>query len=77
MSLKKKKQLLNGFLAIVCVAVIACVLSGNKALCIASLGLGVVYGLVHSTIWRCPQCGGSLGRGKPNHCPHCDREMEY
>ena len=77
MDLKQKKRMLNLFLAVVCIAVIACLFSGNKILCIAGLGLCIIYGAVHSTIWRCPHCGGSLGRGKPGQCPECGKKIEY
>lgn len=77
MNMKQKKRLLNILLAVVCVAVIACVLSGNKMLCITGLGLCVIYGVIHSSIWRCPQCGGSLGRGTPKTCPNCETVINY
>jgi hypothetical protein len=33
------------------------------------VALAIVYSLWN---WRCPQCGGSLGRGlSPTHCPKC------
>ena len=77
MGLKKKKLLLNLFLAVVCVVVILCLLFGDRPLRIAALALCIVYGAVHSSIWRCPYCGSSLGRGKPNPCPNCELELEY
>ena len=77
MDLKRKKRLLNLLLAVVCIAVIACVFSGSKVLCVVGLGLCIVYGTIHSTIWRCPHCRGSLGRGKPVTCPECGEKLEY
>lgn len=77
MKLKQKKQLLNLFLGVVIIAVIGCLLLGNKALCFASIGLCIVYGIVCDAVWRCPKCNGSLGRGKPKHCPHCGKPVEY
>ena len=37
--------------------------------------LGLAMVLLSILVWwlyyRCPQCHESLGRGNPEHCPHC------
>lgn len=41
--------------------------------CMVLIFAGMVQYMV---FYRCPSCGGHLGRGLPNYCPHCGEKLK-
>ena len=76
LNLKQVKHLIWA-LAIACFMMIA-LLGIAKSLVflwpvLAFAAAGVAVSLA---LWRCPHCGGHLGRDVPKYCPHCGEYLD-
>ncbi len=70
-------------LVLLCILFAAGITAGLLSLILDSAGLMIVCmalifaGLIqHMIFFRCPSCGGHLGRGLPNYCPHCGEKLK-
>ena len=81
LNMKQRKTVLTVMILITVVLLILANLLHGLArliawiLMIASLAMFV---LVWAKLWRCPKCGGHLGRmgDGPDRCPHCGEKLK-
>jgi len=76
MSLKKKKRLLNLLLLIPAALVVASLLLQNRLVAGIGLAAAIGYGVVYTSVWRCPNCGEYLGKDVGTKCPHCHEKLD-
>ena len=79
MTLRKKRRLLGCGIALLVVLAAAAVLTSAVWITIVLVAAGVGYVAVFFALWRCPYCGGGLGRIDEHftYCPRCGRELDY
>lgn len=77
MTLRKKRRLLGGCIALLALLAVAVMLIGTVWIKIVLVAALVGYVALFSALWRCPYCGGGLGRIDQHftYCPHCGKEL--
>ena len=76
MNLKQVKYLIYA-LGAACMLMIL-LLGITKSLVFLGLAMafGVAVVVVNLRLWRCPHCGGNLGRDVSQYCTHCGKRLE-
>ena len=77
MTLRKKRRLLGGCIALLALLAVAVMLIGTVWIKIVLVAALVGYVALFSALWRCPYCGRGLGRIDQHftYCPHCGKEL--
>ena len=79
MTLRKKRRLLGCCIALLAVLAVAVMLIGTVWIKIVLAAALVGYVALFLALWRCPYCGGHLGRidSGGDYCPHCGERLDF
>ena len=78
MTLRKKRRLLGGCIALLALLAVAVMLIGTVWIKIVLVAALVGYVALFSALWRCPCCGKYLDRNFfASYCPRCGEELDY
>lgn len=79
MTLRKKRRLLGCCIALLAALAVAVLLVGTVWIKIVLVAALVGYVALFRALWRCPHCGGDLGRidQRFTYCPRCGEELDY
>ena len=79
MTLRKRRRLLGCCIALLTVLAVAVMLIGTVWIKIVLAAALVGYVALFLALWRCPYCGGGLGRIDEHFtcCPRCGKELDY
>ena len=79
MKLKTAKAVMWVLLAIFCVLMLLMAWTRFAPFGYAAIATIIVYGIINTAFWRCPNCGkciGGIWLGKYNHCRYCGEEIK-
>ena len=76
MNLKKVKHLIYALAAAMLVTILAAYWLESVVLLVIAMGLCVADIAVNLVFWRCPYCGGHLGRDMRQYCTHCGKKLK-
>ena len=48
----------------------------SRLVALAGLALAFAYGVLRTSIWKCPHCGEYLGKDVGSKCPHCHEKLD-
>ena len=76
MHLKQVKYLIYA-LAAACVLMMALLgLTKSMVFFWLAMAFAIAIGVVNLRLWRCPHCGGHLGRDVSQYCTHCGKRLD-
>lgn len=77
LSLRQKRRVIGGLLGLVIALTILCITLERSWYDLVVMG-GAVAGIILNFVWwRCPSCGGWLGRDRGEYCRHCGKKIDY
>lgn len=71
MNLRQVKYLLYALAAVCALMTVLLVVTKSTVFLWLLLAFAAAVVAVNIRLWRCPHCGGHLGRGVPKYCPNC------
>lgn len=76
MNLKKVKYLIYA-LGAACVPMFLLLYATRSLVFLwLAMAFGVAIVVVNLRFWRCPHCGGNLGRDVSHYCTHCGHRLD-
>lgn len=76
MHLKKALRIQTSLAGLCAALVLLGTIATNIPLSCVGLGAGFAALFVNVKYWRCPYCGGHLGRDPGQFCRHCGEELK-
>ncbi len=76
MSLKQVQYLIYALFAACILMVVLLAFTKFIVFLWLTLAFAVAGVAVDLRLWRCPHCGGHLGRDVPKYCPSCGRRLD-
>lgn len=75
MKLKTVKRVIYGLYGLTLASML--LIGVNLAFKYVPVGILIANFVFQIVFWRCPYCGGALGRDAGHYCRHCSSELDW